>query len=159
MQLVVLRKDEKLKHRGIATLSLLMLVVVAVAVAVLQQDGARAGTALEAGGRKRLAGARLPSFTPAALALAPVEKRELSKHEEEVDGILKEERRQQQQGRNSTSSHPALSKKDLRKIEAAARAAAEKSNQMLEDADKQLEASQEELGGNAVDVPLLTSHR
>ena len=94
---------------------------------------------------KALQGAELPSYSPAALALA--------KSQKEVQGIVEHEaQRKRAAGKKSDNKDTdmaggtSLTKKQLAKIVSSARAAAEKNNALIYAADDALADSQAELG-------------
>ena len=100
----------------------------------------------------QLQGAALPRYSPAALALARSQK--------EVAGIVQREARgmsaaaKGKHSENEMAGGTALTKKQLARIVGAARAAAQKNNQLIFAADGALAASQKELGKDAVKVPI-----
>eukprot|EP00293_Proteomonas_sulcata_P001476 CAMPEP_0184328740 /NCGR_PEP_ID=MMETSP1049-20130417/143781_1 /TAXON_ID=77928 /ORGANISM="Proteomonas sulcata, Strain CCMP704" /LENGTH=234 /DNA_ID=CAMNT_0026651067 /DNA_START=528 /DNA_END=1232 /DNA_ORIENTATION=- len=97
----------------------------------------------------------LPHYSPASEALDKKDQKDVNA----VSGILQREKARQdtnKDGSDAKAGNTALSKKELHKIIAAARAAAEKNNALIHDADDQLRASQKALGDDAADVPLLT---
>ena len=104
------------------------------------------------GARLQLQGAALPRYSPAALALARSQK--------EVAGIVQREARgtsaaaKGKHSENEMAGGTALTKKQLARIVGAARAAAQKNNQLIFAADGALAASQKELGKDAVKVPI-----
>lgn len=135
------------RRGGVAVLATLL--VGAAAVACISADGEISG---EVALSRKLKLAELPRYSPASEALE-------GKDVKAVNGIISREKARQEKPEDDSkvkAGNSALSKKALNKIIAAARAAAEKNNALIHDADDQLRASQKELGDNAADVPLLT---
>jgi hypothetical protein len=105
----------------------------------------------------RLQGAALPSYSPAAVALA--------KSQKEVRSIVEHEAQRKKAaaagvvGKSDTAmaGGTSLTKKQLAKIVSSARAAAEKNNALIYAADGALAASQKELGKDAVKVSTLST--
>lgn len=104
---------------------------------------------------RALEGAKLPSYSPAALALA--------KSQREVQLIVVDEAKRKQAAANpkkesdEMAGGTSLTKKQLAKIVSSARAAAEKNNQLIYAADGALAASQQELGNDAATVSTLST--
>ena len=123
-----------------------------------EQDGGAATVMLQMQQLRALEGARLPSYSPAALALA--------KSQKEVQSIVDDESKRKQAGASTKKSDDqmdqmaggtSLTKKQLAKIVSSARAAAEKNNQLIYAADGALAASQKELGKDAAQVSTLST--
>ena len=113
---------------------------------------------------RALQGAELPSYSPAALALSRGSASDLAKSVKDVQGIVEHEAQRRKQAKGGVASSAenmaggtSLTKKQLAQIVTAARAAADKNNQLIYAADDALAASQAELGNDASEVSHLSS--
>ena len=144
-------------RRGRAVVALACACVLVAAVcAVCGGYGGEYRAVLQMVDLKALRGAELPSYSPAALALA--------KSQKEVQGIVEHEAQRKlaagkKSGKKDTdmAGGTSLTKKQLAKIVSSARAAAEKNNALIYAADGALAASQKELGKDAVKVSTLST--
>ena len=123
--------------------------------ALLQMEQLRVQGWAAAWAAGEMKAAALPSYTPAALALA--------KSQKEVRGIVEhaaERKKHAASGDHSKdemAGGTSLTKKQLAKIVLSARAAAEKNNALIYAADDALADSQKELGNDAAKVSTLST--
>lgn len=146
---------------GVASAALALVGVVSI-VSMVGGDGSEILFQMQ--NLRALQGAELPSYSPAALALSRGSASDLAKSVKDVQGIVEHEAQRRKQAKGGVASSAenmaggtSLTKKQLAQIVTAARAAADKNNQLIYAADDALAASQAELGNDASEVSQLSS--